>query len=95
MEEIEVEQTPRPSIDRILYTILYLIIGRFISMVLFVITITQFIYSWLGDEPNDKILIFTEGMAEYTKQLVEYVGFNTNTKPWPIGDWPNIEDQGI
>ena len=85
------EERAKPSVSRALYTILYLIIGRFISMVLFVITITQFIYSWLGGEPNEKILKFTKGMAEYTKQLVEYVGFNTNEKPWPSGDWPHIE----
>ncbi len=90
MEETEVVQQPKPNIERVLYTILYLIIGRFISMVLFVITITQFIYSWLGGEPNEKILIFSQNMAEYTKQLVEYVGFNTNEKPWPIGDWPEV-----
>ncbi len=90
MEETEVVQQPKPNIERVLYTILYLIIGRFISMVLFVITITQFIYSWLSGEPNEKILTFSQNMAEYTKQLVEYVGFNTNEKPWPIGDWPDV-----
>ena len=90
MDEKEVVGQPKPSIERVLYTLLYLIIGRFISMVLFVITITQFIYSWLGSEPNGKILVFTKDMAEYTKQLVEYVGFNTNVKPWPIGDWPDV-----
>ena len=91
MEEKEVMRQPKPSIERVLYTLLYLIIGRFISMVLFVITITQFIYCWLGDEPNEKILVFTKDMAEYSKQLVEYVGFNTNEKPWPKGDWPDVE----
>ncbi len=90
MEEREVVEQPKPSIERVLYTILYLIIGRFISMVLFIVTITQFIYSWLGDKPNAKILVFSQNMAEYTKQLVEYVGFNTNEKPWPIGDWPDV-----
>ena len=44
----------------------------------------------LTGEPNDKILYFTEGLAEYTKQLVSYVGFNTDEKPWPFGDWPDV-----
>lgn len=90
MEDIEMNQEPKLALKRVLYTILYLFIGRFISMVLFVIVITQFIYIWLAGEPNDKILQFTKGMAEYTKQLVEYVGFNTNEKPWPAGDWPDV-----
>ncbi len=90
MEEAETNERERPGLSRALYTLLYLIIGRFISMVLFVIAITQYIYSWLTGEPNDKILHFTENLAEYSKQLVSYVGFNTDEKPWPMGDWPDV-----
>ena len=90
MEEIETVEREKPGIARALYTLLYLLVGRFISMVLFVIAITQYIYSWLTGEPNEKILIFTADLAEYTKQLVSYVGFNTDEKPWPIGDWPEV-----
>lgn len=90
MDEIETNQRERPGLARALYTILYLIIVRLISMVLFVIAITQYIYSWLTGEPNDKILYFSEGLAEYSKQLVSYVGFNTDEKPWPVGEWPDV-----
>ena len=90
MEEIKTNGREKPGLARALYILLYLIIGRFVSMVLFVIAITQYIYSWLTGEPNDKILYFTEGLAEYTKQLVSYVGFNTDEKPWPLGDWPDV-----
>ncbi len=89
MEEFETNGREK-GVSRALYTILYLIIGRLISMVLFVIAITQFIYTWVSGEPNDKILQFSERLAEYTKQLVAYVSFNTDEKPWPVGDWPTI-----
>ena len=89
MEEFETNGREK-GVSRALYTILYLIIGRLISMVLFVIAITQFIYTWVSGEPNDKILQFSERLAEYTKQLVVYVSFNTDEKPWPVGDWPTI-----
>jgi len=88
MEVLETKEREK-GVSRALYTILYLIIGRFISMVLFVIAITQFIYIWFTGEPNDKILHFSERMAEYAKQLVAYVSFNTDEKPWPVGDWPD------
>ena len=90
MEEIETNKREKPGLLRALYTLLYLIIVRLISMVLFVIAITQYIYSWLTGEPNEKILHFTEDLAEYSKQLVSYVGFNTDEKPWPVGDWPDV-----
>jgi hypothetical protein len=90
MEEFETNERGKAGLSRALYTILFLIIIRLISTVLFVIAITQFIYSWLTGEPNEKILHFTEGLAEYSKQLVSYVGFNTDEKPWPAGDWPDV-----
>lgn len=91
MEKIETKTYPKAVMKRILYTILYLIIGRFISMILFVIAITQFIYSWVIGEPNAKILSFTDAMSEYGKQLILYVGFNSDERPWPVGDWPSVE----
>ena len=90
MEEIETNEREKPGLARALYILLYLIIGRFISMVLFVVAITQFIYTWLSGEPNEKILEFTDGLSEYAKQLVSYVGFNSDEKPWPFGDWPDV-----
>ena len=91
MKEVKTNEQLKAGWERVLYTILYLIIGRFISMVLFVIVICQFIYSWVIGEPNEKLLYFTSGLAEYSKQLISYVGFNSEEKPWPVGDWPNIE----
>lgn len=90
MEELETNERKKPGVARAIYTLLYLLIGRFISMVLFVIAITQYIYSWMTGEPNEKILIFTANLGEYTKQLVSYVAFNTDERPWPVGDWPEL-----
>ena len=90
MEEVETVEREKPGVSRALFIILYLIIIRLISAVLFVIAITQYIYSWLTGEPNDKIMVFTESLAIYSKQLVEYVGFNTEERPWPVGEWPEV-----
>jgi hypothetical protein len=93
MEEIKTNQYPKADLARVLYTILYLIIGRFISMVLFIIAVCQFIYSWLIGEPNERLLYFTDAMSEYSKQLVLYVGFNSDERPWPVGNWPSVEGE--
>ena len=93
MEKAETNEQSKAGWKRVLYTILYLIIGRFISMFLFLIAVCQFIYSWLIGEPNDKLLHFTSGLAEYSKQLVSYIGFNSDERPWPVGEWPSVEGQ--
>ena len=90
MKNTETYTGPRPSLQRVLYTIFYLIIERFISLVLFVIAVAQFVYSWLTEEPNVKLLSFNGALAQYLKELVAYVGFNTDEKPWPVGDWTKV-----
>ncbi|MDQ1325147.1 MAG: hypothetical protein QG564_271 [Campylobacterota bacterium] len=90
MQNSQNSRPPKPSFERVLYTILYLILVRFISMVLFVITITQFIYSWIGSEPNKQLLQFTGNLSEYAKELVLYISFNSDEKPWPSGEWPTV-----
>ena len=55
MGDIKTDEQKKPGLSRALYTLLYLLVGRFISMVLFVIAITQYIYSWLTGEPNETI----------------------------------------
>lgn len=88
MENRENNQTSKADLTKVLYMILYLIIGRIISAMLFVIAVGQLIYTWVTGAPNAKVLQFTASMAEYAKQIVRYVSFNSEEKPWPSNDWP-------
>ncbi len=88
MAEMEIKDKTKADLTRVLYTVLYLIIGRFISIVIFIIAVGQLIYSWIKGEPNTKLLEFSKNMAEYAKEIVLYVSFNSEEKPWPSGDWP-------
>jgi len=36
---------------------------------------------------NETLLDFTSALSEYAKQIIAYVGFNSDEKPWPIGKW--------
>ena len=92
MEETNVDtKTAKQNglkLSRILYMILYLFINRLIGVVLFFIAVFQVMYTWAKDESNKNLLDFTYSLAEYNKQIISYVGFNTEMKPWPVGDWP-------
>jgi len=82
------ENSQKPSLVRLMYMILFSIIGRFVSLIVFFAAIFQFIYAWIYSKPNEKVLEFTQGLSEFAKQIIVYVAFNTEEKPWPIGEWP-------
>ncbi len=81
------KESQKLSISRVLYTILFLIIGRFVAIVVFLTSIFQIIHSWIYSQPNKKVLEFTNSLSEFAKQIVSFVGFNTEEKPWPFGEW--------
>jgi hypothetical protein len=91
MKEVKRDKQTKAGWERVLYTILYLMIGRIISAMLFIIAVSQFIYSWVSGEANEKLLHFTGGLSEYAKEVVSYVGFNSEEKPWPVGEWPIVD----
>ena len=82
------KNSQKPSLVRLVYMILFSIIGRFVSFIVFFAAIFQFIYAWIYSEPNGKVLEFTHDLSEFAKQIIAYVAFNTENKPWPIGEWP-------
>ncbi|MCH9812687.1 MAG: DUF4389 domain-containing protein [Epsilonproteobacteria bacterium] len=82
------QDSQKPSLVRLVYMILFSIIGRFVSVVVFFAAIFQFVYAWIYDAPNEKVLKFTGELAEFAKEIVSYIGFNTEEKPWPLGEWP-------
>ncbi len=84
----KVEEFKKPSLARGLYTLLFLVIGRGISILVCMVAIFQFVYSLIYSKPNDKVLEFTKSLSEFTKEIVVFVSFNSEEKPWPMGDWP-------
>ncbi|MDF2367570.1 DUF4389 domain-containing protein [Sneathiella sp.] len=73
---------------RLIYLILYAIIFRVASIVLFAITIIQFIKALLTGSPFGQLQSFGGALAEYNKQLVAYLSYQSDEKPFPVGPWP-------
>ena len=73
---------------RLLFIILFAITYRVASVVLFAITIIQFIKALITGSPFPQLQSFGGSLAEYNKQIVEFLSFQSDDKPFPIGAWP-------
>ncbi|MBO0334081.1 DUF4389 domain-containing protein [Sneathiella sp. CAU 1612] len=73
---------------RLIYLILYAIIFRVASIVLFAITIIQFLKALLTGSPFERVQSFGGALAEYNKQLVAFLSYQSDEKPFPVGPWP-------
>lgn len=81
----------KPKLIRLVYMILFSIIGRFVAAIVFFAAIFQFVYSYFLDKNNVQVLKFTASLSNYAKEIISYVALNSEEKPWPIGEWPKEE----
>jgi len=69
----------------ILLAMLYSLAGT----VLFVVVVLQFIFVLLGSAPNTRLLAFGRSLGSYVQQVVNFLTFSTEEKPFPFSDWPS------
>lgn len=73
---------------RLLFMILFSILYSAAEMVLVVVVLYQFLSLLFTGNKNDKVLSFGAQISTYAYQVFTYLTFNTEDKPFPMGDWP-------
>ena len=54
------------------------------------VVVVQFFWVLFTGETNQKLQIFGKSLATYTNQIILYLTFNTEERPFPFDmDWPN------
>lgn len=87
-EDVKTHVKSKTTWTRLIYLILYGIIYRVAGIVLFAITIIQFVKALLTGSPFEQLQSFGGALAEYNRQLVAFLSYQSDEKPFPIGPWP-------
>ena len=87
-DEVKTHVQSKTTWTRLIYLILYAITYRIAGIVLFAITIVQFIKTLLSGSPFAQLQSFGGSLAEYNKEVVAYLSYQSDEKPFPIGPWP-------
>ena len=62
-------------------------------VVIAAVVVIQFFYVLLSGETNAQLKTFGHSLAIYTYQIIEFLTFNTDDKPFPFeGRWPVASD---
>jgi hypothetical protein len=76
---------------RILYVIFYYFIFGLCHVLLLFTAILQTLLNIFYDGPNENLQKFSASLGVYVKQVVEYVGYVSEEKPFPFSDWPEVQ----
>ena len=65
-----------------LYSVSRIIVGA--------VVVVQFFWVLFTGDTNQKLQVFGKSLATYTNQIILYLTFNTEERPFPFDmDWPN------
>ncbi len=70
---------------------LFIVIQYFVSWLIVLIALFQFVTDLLIGKPNDKLLEFTKHLNAYLLQVVNFITFNSENRPFPFASWPGHE----
>jgi hypothetical protein len=93
------EERPRSSLEknltagatwlRLFFMFVVLLLWAVSRFVIAVVILLQFFHVLLTGEINDKLRHLGEQLARYTYQIVAYLTYNTENRPFPFDlDWP-------
>ena len=74
---------------RLLFMLVVLVFYGISRAVVTVVIVLQFFYVLFTGHTNERLLGFGQSLATYTYQIVQYLTYNTEQRPFPFDlDWP-------
>ena len=71
-----------------IYMILFMIIYWVAEVIIGVVIFFQFLSVLITSSKNERLLALGQSLSTYIYQIMAYLSFNTEARPYPIADWP-------
>ena len=86
--QIEHNLKQRGTWQRLLFMLLFLFLWGVSRVVTAAVVLLQFLWVLFCGETNPQLLKLGQGLATYSYQIVLYLTYNTEERPFPFIDWP-------
>lgn len=73
---------------RFVYMLLFSFFLYIASFVVCVVVVVQFLFCLIGGTDNRQLRRFANSLAQYIKDGLMFLTFNSEYKPFPFADWP-------
>ncbi len=78
---------------RSLFMIFFLMVYRIVDLLVLLVALSQWLYMLLTGDSNASLSRFAGGLSQYVAQIIKYLGYHTEQKPFPFNDWPGRSSQ--
>jgi hypothetical protein len=73
---------------RSLFMVLFFVVYRIVDILVLLVAISQWFYVLLSGDANQGLSNFAKGLSLYVAQIIDYLSYNIEDKPYPFSDWP-------
>ena len=77
---------------RIFFMGIYGIIAYFTIFIILIVVVFQFGHKLLTGKLNEHLLPLGQSLSTYVYQILTYVTYVTEERPFPLGSWPHEPD---
>ncbi|MFT6221883.1 MAG: hypothetical protein ACJA0C_001291 [Candidatus Endobugula sp.] len=77
---------------RFVFMVLFAIVACVASYVVAVLIIIQFLFALITGKRESRLRMFGGGLSTYLFQILQYLTYNSEEKPFPFKDWPEVEE---
>lgn len=78
--------------QRGLFMLLFVVCYGVAEVVLTLVVVLQFLFVLFTRQTNGRLLGLGQQLAAYIYQILRYLTFNSETRPYPFSDWPGQRD---
>jgi len=93
-EEIKQRLTSKDIWIRALYMVFFTIAYAVAETVTTLLVIFQFLAILFTGHANEPLLRLGNNLSIYIRQILQFVTFNSETRPFPFSDWPDEDHTG-
>ena len=87
-EELKENLAKQSKWLRLLWMVAFSFIYYVAIGILWLIVVTQFLFSLFTNNPNENILKLSNGFRNYMVQILDFITYQSDEKPFPFSDFP-------
>lgn len=79
---------PKHWMRLVLMLLMFMILFYLVKFIVSITLIVQWVLVLLSGTPNERLKSFTKSLNRYGYQIMEFISFNSDERPFPLSDWP-------
>jgi len=87
-EELKENLAKQSKWLRLLWMVAFSFVYYVAIGILWLIVVTQFLFSLFTNSPNENILKLSNGFRNYMVQILDFITYQSDEKPFPFSDFP-------